>query len=64
MLRCGSTSVSSVARGARQLDFLRDLWQTSIRPRSQEVSMVREFQLLTVGFVFMFLGAIVVGVLH
>jgi len=28
----------------------------------KEVSMVRELQLLTVGFVFAFLGAIVMGV--
>jgi len=31
-------------------------------PGRRSVAMVRELQLLTVGFVFVFLGAIVVGV--
>ncbi len=31
-------------------------------PRIGRLAMVREFQLLTVGFVFLFLGALVLGI--
>ena len=64
MLQRGNSSLSLHTHRVRRLDFLREIWQILIRPRSREVSMVRELQLLTVGFVFLFLGAIVVGVVH